>query len=67
MEAQADSLLKTRLVEWRKDFPVKINERNLQKAELKKTRPLEEALRQKAEEQLRLKREAEAQPQTPAQ
>lgn len=67
MEAQADSLLKTRLVEWRKDFPVKINERNLQKAELKKTRPLEEALRQKDEEQLRLKREAEAQPQTPAQ
>lgn len=51
MEAQADSLLKGRLVEWRKDYPVKVYEGNLKKAQLKRTRPSEEELQQKAKEQ----------------
>lgn len=50
MEVQADSLLKARLASWRKDFPVKVYERNLKKAELKRTRPSDEELRQQAKE-----------------
>ena len=67
MEMQADSLLKKKLVEWRKDFTVNINERNLQKAELKKIRPSDAELEQRAQEQLQLRREAESQSQPPKQ
>jgi foldase protein PrsA len=51
MEAQADSMLKTKLKEWRADFPVKVFERNLAKAELKRTGPPQTALQEKAAEQ----------------
>lgn len=39
MEEKADKLLKEKLETWRKDFAIKINERNLRKADLKRTRP----------------------------
>jgi len=39
MEERSDKLLKEKLATWRKDFPIKINEGNLRKADLKRTRP----------------------------
>ena len=48
---QAEKIITEKLVKWRKDYPVKIYERNLKKAELKKTRPSDAMLQQKEQEQ----------------
>jgi parvulin-like peptidyl-prolyl isomerase len=39
MEGKADKLLAQKVLDWRKDYPIKIFENNLKKAELKKTAP----------------------------
>ena len=43
MEQKADKALADKFVAWRKDYPIKIFEKNLNKAELKRTAPPEEA------------------------
>jgi parvulin-like peptidyl-prolyl isomerase len=50
-EDRSEKLLKEKLAKWRKDFTIKINTRNLKKAELSRTRPSDAVLDQKAREQ----------------
>ena len=50
-EDRAEKLLKEKLAKWRNDFAIKINTRNLKKAELSRTRPSDAVLDQKAREQ----------------
>lgn len=53
VEARSEKLLQDKLAKWRKDYPVKIYERNLRKAELKRTRPSDAEVEQKAQEEQR--------------
>jgi len=45
-----EKLITQKLVNWRKSYPIKIYDRNLKKAELKKTRPSDAELEQKEKE-----------------
>lgn len=54
MTQQAEKIITEKLAKWRKAYPIKIYERNLKKAELKKTRPSDEILQQKEQEQQKL-------------
>ncbi|MDD4857865.1 MAG: peptidyl-prolyl cis-trans isomerase, partial [Candidatus Krumholzibacteria bacterium] len=47
---QTEALFKEKLASWRKDYPIKIYERNLKKAELKRTRPSDAELEQRDRE-----------------
>lgn len=47
-ETRTDKLLKDKLAKWRKDYTIKIYERNLRKAELARTRPSDAEIEQKA-------------------
>jgi peptidyl-prolyl cis-trans isomerase C len=49
----SDQLLNEKLAKWRGDYSIKIYERNLKKAELKKTRPSDAELEQKEQERQR--------------
>jgi parvulin-like peptidyl-prolyl isomerase len=51
---QAEKVITEKIAKWRKNYPVKIYERNLKKAELKKTRPSDAELQQKEQEQQKL-------------
>jgi parvulin-like peptidyl-prolyl isomerase len=48
LEQRADKVLKEKIAKWRKNFPIKIYERNLSKAVLERTRPSDAELEQKA-------------------
>ncbi|MGD1047716.1 MAG: peptidyl-prolyl cis-trans isomerase [Candidatus Krumholzibacteriaceae bacterium] len=48
---QAEKVITEKLAKWRKDYPIKIYDRNLKKVELKKTRPSDAELQQKEQEQ----------------
>ena len=49
-ESRAEKMIKERLEKWRKEYPLEINEGNLQKAKLTRTRPSDEELKRKDEE-----------------
>ena len=57
-EERGDKLLKEKLATWRKDYPMKIYERNLSKADLKRLRPSDAVLEQRErEEQMNLQQQ----------
>ena len=54
MSQQAEKIITEKLATWKKSYPIKIYERNLKKAELKKMRPSDAVLQQKEQEQQKL-------------
>jgi peptidyl-prolyl cis-trans isomerase C len=60
-EDRAEKLLKEKLAKWREEFAIKINTRNLKKADLSRTRPSDEVLQQKERERALQQQQAEQQ------
>jgi len=60
---RGDQLLKDKLAKWRKDYSIEIYERNLRKAELKRLRPSDAVLEQRAREEQKALEQQPAPPQ----